>query len=312
MANSTCSISVFLFILVVISAGLWGGSFKTIGPLEAGLKINTVTKAISGDLVWTPGRYYVGLVTTFITYPTTLQTIEFSNGDAADAAPLAASTSDGNPITLEVSFQFRLMIGSMLQLYRSYEDNYRSQYITVAQSVLKTTVAARYALGDYFKERATISQVMHSALNQALQQNFAVVEHFQLRTLTAAPTYDAQVLASIIKQQNGISTAVQRNSSLVRAATTLKVQTATQQIVVVNAVAAKTAQETLNRAYAKGISIHLNATAKAYSNLKKALGYNSTNLLTHVFIETVRGLSAPSQLIVGVNSGLFQLNYQIS
>jgi len=308
MANSTCQISVFLFILVVISAGLWGGSFKTIGPLEAGLKINTVTKAISGDTVWTPGRYYVGLVTTFITYPTTLQTVVFTNDDSADASPLSASTSDGNPITLEVSFQFRLMIGNMLQLYRTYEDNYRSQYITVAQSVLKTTVAARYSLVDYFNERATISQVMHGALNLALQQNYAVCEHFQLRTLTAAPTYDHQRLASIIKQQNILTTAVQRNSSLVRAETVLKVQTANQTIVVVNAAAAKTAQETLNRVYARGISIHLNATAKAYSSLKKALGYNSTNLLTHVFIEAIRGLPSSTQLVVGVNSGLFQFN----
>jgi len=307
MANTTCQISVFLFIIVVISAGLWGGSFQTIGPLQAGLKINSVTKAISGDVVWTPGRYYVGLVTTFITYPTTLQTVEFSNGPNADASPLSASTSDGNPITLEVSFQFRLMIGNMLQLYRRYEDNYRSQYITVAQSVLKTTVAARYSLVDYFRERSTISQVMHSALNQALQQNYAVCEHFQLRTLTAAPTYDAQVLTSIIKQQNGFTTAVQRNSSLIRAQTVLKVQTANQTVVVINAAAAKTAQETLNRAYAKGISIHLNATTKAYSALKKALSYNSSNLLTHVFIEAIRGLPSTSQLIVGVNTGLFNL-----
>jgi len=304
--TTTCKISVFLVIVVIISAGLWGGSFKTIDPLSAGLIINTVTQSISGNSIYTPGRYYVGLVSNFITYPTTLQTIEFSNDANADASPLEASTSDGNPIQLEVSFQFRLMIGDMLSLYRSYEQNYRSQYITVAQSVLKTTVAARYTITDYFLDRATITQVMHSTLNQALQKNFAVVELFQLRTLTAASTYDAQVLATLIKQQNGLTTAVQRNSSLVRADTVLKVQTANQTVVVLNAIAAKTAQETLNRAYAQGIQIHLNATAKAYATLKQALSYNSSNLLTHVFIETIRGLNPPSELIVGVESGLFQ------
>jgi len=306
MANGAFYAGVFGFILVVISAGLWGGSFKTIGPLEAGLKINTVTKAISGDQVWTPGRYYVGLVTSFITYPTTLQTIEFSTSPDADQPPLNASTTDGTWVALDVSFQYRLMIGSMLQLYRNYESNYDSQYVTVAASVIKTTVASRYALVDYFRSRQTIAQVLHSTLNQQLQNSFAVVEHFQLRTVSSSPTYNNQVLQSIIKQQVGLTTSVQRNSSLIRAETVLKVQTANQTVVVVNAAAAKTAQETLNRAYAKGISIHLNATAKAYSNLKKALGYNSTNLLTHVFIEAIRGLNPQSQLVVGVNTGLFQ------
>jgi len=303
---------VFVFILLIISVSLFGASFKTLGPLEAGLKINTVTQSISTSPIYTSGRYFLGLTNSFLTYPTTLQSIEFSDTTpGAAAGSLSASTKEGQSIVLELSFQYRLRVGSLGALYRKYLQNYASRYVSVAESLLKNQ-AVLFSSTDYFERRREIAEVMHSALNTELYTNhYAAVEHFQLRQFSfkpqasgAASTADSSILTKLIKEQSVQTASINQNSTLVRASTSVITSQATQQVVVINAQAASQSKIIVQEANARGISISLNATAQAYRLLKERLGYSSPELLYHLFLENVRALSAPSKLVIDIDNAL--------
>lgn len=314
MANQTAwCCACFVMVLLIISVSLFGASFKTLGPLEAGLKINTVTQTISTDTIYTSGRYFLGLTNSFIVYPTTLQSVEFSDS-SPDAPALQASTAEGQSIILELSFQFRVRVAALGALYRKYTLSYKSRYISVAESLLKNQ-AVLYSASDYFTRRREIAEVFHSALHNELYVNhFSAVEHFQLRkfsfktqTTGSVSTADQSILTKLIKEQNVQTASINQNSTLVRATTAVIQSQAANEVVVINAQAASLSKVIVQEANARGISIALNATAKAYALLKERLGYSSPELLYHLFLENVRSLTAPSKLVVDIDSALLSL-----
>jgi len=311
MANCATCGGVSLFIALIISVSLYGASFETLGPLEAGLTLNTLTQTISTDKIYTSGRYFLGLTNNFLTYPTTLQSVQFSDS-GGDGPALSAITKEGQSIILEVSFQFRVRVASIGLLYRKYVQNYKSRYINVAESLLKNVVSGRYSASDYFTNRRAIADVMHSALNAELYTNhYSAVEHFQLRkfsfkasTTTGVAAADTSILTKLIKEQNVQTAAVNQNSTLVRKQTAVIQSQAANDVTVINAQAASASKIIVQEAYAQGIGISLNATAQAYKILKERLGYSSPELLYHLFLENVRSLASPSKLVVDVDSAL--------
>jgi len=105
----------FVLVCTIVGVGLYGGSFKTLGPNDAGLMYNTITKQVTLTKIYTPGRYFLGLGRDFIKFPTGLQTIEWAGGAStglkcSDGCLMSVSTVDGLSMYLEVSFQFRLDI----------------------------------------------------------------------------------------------------------------------------------------------------------------------------------------------------------
>lgn len=80
----TCScVLILVCILVSITVLILLLSMDTIDPLQYGITINTISKAIGND-TYTSGRYIIGPFTSFIRYPANLVTVEFSDSRNAD------------------------------------------------------------------------------------------------------------------------------------------------------------------------------------------------------------------------------------
>lgn len=307
---TSCKVSALVFVILVIGVGLYGGSFQTLHPLNAGLKLNTISQTIDTSQVYTGGRYFLGLGNKFITYPIGLETIEFSSGRdfPADAPALSASTSEGQAVTLEVSFQYRLITGKLADLYKKYERNYKSKFVTLAENALKNTVSRRFTTTDYFERRKAIGEVMHAAVNDALRKEYAVVEYFQLRNVIPPSATDSSILLKLIKQQQVLTASVVQNSSIVRSNTGVIEANAQQQVQITTAKADKTAKIALAEAYATAIGIRLNATAEAYLALKSNLTLSNTQLLRYLFYDYMRTLPAGTKVAVDVDSALVNVN----
>jgi len=262
----------------------------------------------SGEDVFISGRYYNGLFQNFLTFPSTLQTVTF-DPFSADAPAVSASTRDGQQITLEVSFQFRLRINELSSLYAKYGLNYRPQFITIATQAIKNLAATTYDTTDFFEIREFISEAMHVAVNNVLWPEYCVVEHFQLAKITPPAATDRSILNKIIEQQNINIAAVNRNRTLILAESSTIMAAAESQIVVVHAEAARQGQLLVGNATAAEILAHLNATAFAYEILGSSLGYNSSQLLMHMMYEHVRGLDGPNSAVtVDFPTALLSLN----
>ena len=85
-------------------------SFATVEPTEWAIAKNKISKQIDKDTIYDGGRHLIGPLYSFITFPATYKTIEFSDDKRyADAGPLKTNTQEGLEIYLHVSFQYQLI-----------------------------------------------------------------------------------------------------------------------------------------------------------------------------------------------------------
>ena len=97
--------------------------FATLEATEFGLNYSWISKNISPNIKEN-GLYFIGIGHSFIKFPKTVQTIEFSNQKTANKGPIQSRTSDGLEVTLEISFQYILQKDQIYKLYTKYGSNY--------------------------------------------------------------------------------------------------------------------------------------------------------------------------------------------
>jgi regulator of protease activity HflC (stomatin/prohibitin superfamily) len=306
-----CQISFCIFILLIISVGLYAGSFQLIDPLHAGLAKNTISGSVDRNTIYTSGRYFLGLGKQFVQYPATLQTIEFSNY-GGNAPPLSAGTVDvrggGATMLLEVSLQYRLALGQLGQLYTSYAQNYKSKLVSTAESTIKNVASERFSVNDYFTIREEVAEVFHAAVNLAYKSDYASCELFQLRN-TDPPTQTENSIINTLVTQEQQSTARQiKLSDLVRNDTAnLAVQTDITIQNEINARAQAQSKIIIETARAEAVAIKLDAYGQAYSYMRDQLNFTSDGLLTHFFYENLRQLESPSQILINLKNALISV-----
>lgn len=76
-------ISLIVFGVISLTILILLISMSSIDPLEYGITINSITKTIGKD-VYDNGRYFIGPFQSFIKFPASLQTIEFSDSKKAN------------------------------------------------------------------------------------------------------------------------------------------------------------------------------------------------------------------------------------
>lgn len=308
-ACSACSACGMLLGVILLTM-----SFETLTPLEAGIRVNFINSQIlAADKPYTAGRHAIGILYNFIKYPSTLQTVEFTDnpltdmdGDyiEADGPAITAATSGGQTVRLEISFQYRLMLTQLEPLYRKYEKNYHTRFVTTSSTAIRE-ISTRYETIDYFTDREAIAKVMHAAINVRLQEYYAVVVHFQLRRIDVPTLTERTILEKLTKAQGVFEAQNVQVSTLVRAGTGLSVSTFTEQAKLEVALAQKEAAIIGNKAQANSISISINATTQAYKMLKEELELDNEQLIQYLYLEQVRNLRGNDKLAVNIDSALF-------
>eukprot|EP01052_Picozoa_sp_SAG31_P048064 SAG31_NODE_9886_length_1215_cov_2.216846_1_plen_238_part_01 len=156
-------------LLVCISLLLLLLSFSTVEPLEVGLHFSKFSNKIVSDKPYHSGRYFLGLGHSFITFPTQAVTIDFSNAPGAKQRPLATRTSDGLPVTLEISMQYVLKTGDestvppeeakIIELYTELNTGYEDVFVRFVRDTM-LEVAGRYDSRSYWEHRGEIGAEM--------------------------------------------------------------------------------------------------------------------------------------------------------
>lgn len=279
-------------------------SYSLLSPLEAGVKMNTLSQSID-DKFYSQGRHYIGPLHKFIVYPTTLQTIEFSKGINANANLLKVQSKGGQSMILEVSFQYRLMTSKLSNLYKSYEQKYEGKFISIAEAAIKNT-GTKYTPTQYFTNRRQISQAMHTVLNLRFRSEFfTVVEHFQLRNVEPPSSISKNIRDKLIQRERGLLAVEEKNAIEIRAKSeTIKTEYDKNKTVV-NALADFEAKKLTEDANAKAIKIVLESKAEAYNKIKTALSFDNTDFLKFLYIENIRTSKSPDKIVSNLDSALF-------
>ena len=126
---------------------------------------------------------FIGIGHSFIKFPKTVQTIEFSNQKTANKGPIQSRTSDGLEVTLEISFQYVLTKDKIYELYNKYGSNYNYIFQNIAVHTL-TEEATKYTAYNFFMDRGKIKDDFQYELNLRFDKNcFSNIQFLQLRSV---------------------------------------------------------------------------------------------------------------------------------
>ena len=117
--------------IVLVIVILVAMSYASLEYTESGLDYASISKTIEKK-PYKGGIHFLGLGHSFIKFPNTIQTVEFSDEDTADQGMLSSRTLDGLEVELAISFQYKLIPAKLRDLYMNYEMEYRYMIIRIA------------------------------------------------------------------------------------------------------------------------------------------------------------------------------------
>lgn len=262
-------------IIVVLSL-----TFHKLDELDYGLAYNKMLCQFDGDPYTKSGLYTLGPTHEFITFPKTLQTIEFT---AAEGDRLQTRTSDGLPVKLGISFQYRFDPARLLQLYHKFKRDTLVVYEKTARSTI-ANAATNYTAYTFFNEKAMIARAMEISLAAIYdEQLFAFVESFQITQVELPSAFQQAIVASITAKQNITKTQRYKENMKVTFEQQLLVanQTKLQTIALAKGQANRRQQE------ADALAAITRATVEAemysYGNLSQTVGLDEDGGLSYIW-----------------------------
>ena len=68
-----CGVCIMLTVLIIIIC-----SVGTVEPIEYGILYNSITKSVNTEEVYSGGWYFIGPISSFFVFPSTMQNIDFT------------------------------------------------------------------------------------------------------------------------------------------------------------------------------------------------------------------------------------------
>eukprot|EP00931_Biecheleriopsis_adriatica_P061553 TRINITY_DN37011_c0_g1_i1.p1 TRINITY_DN37011_c0_g1~~TRINITY_DN37011_c0_g1_i1.p1 ORF type:complete len:306 (+),score=77.07 TRINITY_DN37011_c0_g1_i1:72-989(+) len=275
-----CGCSIFIAILV-------GISFASLEYTELGLNYSLVSSSVENK-AYSAGLYILGPGHSFIRFPSTVQTIQFSTEHDSNGPLLRSRTSDGLEVALEISFQYQLNVTTLPDLYRKFGMDYNYVYVNMAMDLL-TASATGFNATAFFNDRQTISMGMESELkDHFLNEAFAEVPFFQLRSVSLPPSFEKAIQETEVQKQDIQTASAEKGNQEVQMQT--KVLQAQQQAHAIELAANASAQSVLldAEAYVAQFKLTQQLQAESFKSLYEKLGNNETLLLDYMRARAMR------------------------
>ena len=265
-------------------------SFESVGYNEYALKQHVLTKKIE-DKVYEEGFYTTGPFYTFIKFPSTWTTIEFSEANDSSDSSIHTRTEDGLDLEVEISFQYRLVKGEILELYEEYGTDYEAYIINIARGSLRD-VAGEYDALEFFYNRSIIAGAMINALVSKESVLRVEMGEFQMRKIDLPDNFEKAIEDVEIAKQEIKIAEYQQQAAVIRAKTEIIEAQAQSNITIIEA-----------EAMAKALNITLTAEGIALFELADTIGFNTTELLTFLWIRAIEEHDE-AYLIIGEDTPL--------
>jgi len=188
------SMGCVLFVLILSLCSI--GSLQ---PTEYGLTYNNIMKSM-GTEIYHGGRHWLWPWGTFITFPATVVTVEFSNDESAHNGPLETRTKDGLALELSLSFQYLVEKENVTKLYSLANRFYEPLFIRNARDVL-LKAGGDYDAAEYWLERGRIGQEMHLLVTKRLHQSYATCTGLQLLVIHLPPEFESSIVDTQVQKQ---------------------------------------------------------------------------------------------------------------
>lgn len=254
-----CCCSVVNLILIILFFPL---TVTQLGQFKYGLTKNKITGTVDLDNSFAPGRYWIGFWKEFIEFPSTLNTIEFSDDKPEKGvqhlSKLVSRDNQGKQIYLDVSIQYRLLKPKLGQIYKDMTTLYEDVYISDLRDRL-SKAANEFTISQAWTDYDFVVQTMFDKCKKMLAAKGAECWGLQLWGVSVTAQYEDLLIKTQVQKQKKETSMAQALQEEVRAKTKTQMSFFTRDIKIVNA------QATANQ-----INIERAAIARAEANLVEA------------------------------------------
>uniref|UniRef100_A0A7S3N9L6 Band 7 domain-containing protein n=1 Tax=Euplotes harpa TaxID=151035 RepID=A0A7S3N9L6_9SPIT len=232
--------------------------------------------------MYTSGIHLLGVGHSFIKYPTTVQTYEFSKAGGADAPNVRSRTKDGLEVELEISFQYIYIPNKIYNLYMRYADHDRTPCKKIAIDIL-TDVATQYNADQFFFSKDKISGAMQKELNTTFSEYcFSTVDYFQLKSIDLPDKYEIAIQETEVKRQDIHKAEAEKQKMQIELETKIMQAEIASNININKAEGDASTLLQANLATSESFYKIQNQQALALAEVKRALGLSSPQLLTYL------------------------------
>jgi len=292
----------FILFILIPSIVLFSVSFSRLEATEVGLDYNHNQYQVSKQ-VYNSGLYMLGLGHSFIKFPTTLQTVDFEGG-----SQITCFTSDGLPVQLSLSFQYKISAGNIYDLYMTYGLSYETVYEDFALHTI-AEVSTQFSAYQFFNEPTAISVYLLKALQDSFTGIYSSVEYLQLKSVGLPDVFEQAIQDTIVAEQQITKAGYQLDTALVTAATMVQNATYAANITLINANAEALLYWQIQQANALATSNLINIEAVSYAYVAADLHFTSADqLLDYIWLEALSEqdsaelfIGFPTQPVFGVN-----------
>ena len=287
----SCCIS---FLLIIFG-------FASLEATEYGLNYSWISKNISPN-VKENGLYFIGIGHSFIKFPKTVQTIEFSKQKTANKGPIQSRTSDGLEVTLEISFQYILTKDKIYELYNKYGSNYNYIFQNIAVHTL-TEEATKYTAYNFFMDRGKIKDDFQYELNETFERLcYSTIVFLQLRSVDLPSLFEESIKESEVKKQDILRAKAEQNKIMIEVDTKIKAAEYQKDVVINMAEGEAEAIYKQNKADVESLMKMQETQVSVYKNLKNTLGLDNNKLLNLMKSKLIKGYNGEDNgLILNMN-----------
>ncbi len=284
-----------IILVIVLIVTLIVGNPERVKYDQFGIKENVFNGKIDDSQVYTEGLHWVGVSNNLILLSNTFHTIAFMEDEGNS---LNTRTQDGLDLTLEVSFQYRLIIDGLIELYKQFKGEYEGQITRVARDVLRD-IASAYTGVSFFTNRTQIGNAQQEALNEALTSEYAVeIGDFQLRQIDLPDEFEQRLIDLENAKQDVLISRETQRQSVIEAETLLLIAQKQAEADIIRANGSAEAFLIQVRAQAEAVAIELNATAQALYEFSQIMGFNSTEMLAYLWIDALLEIGEYGNMII--------------
>jgi len=294
-----------LCVVLFIAIFLFSFSFDVIEPTNVAILSDSVSKTIADDVVYGPGRYFIGLGKSFIKFPISWIIVDFSNDDDELGGPsLQVQLNEGQALTIDVSFYYRVDEQNIHKLYNVTGTNYSPLIVRKSQEIIKN-VAADFITTEFFSLREAIVSAMQYELNRQLHaQYYVYVPSVSLRNVKLPAQLETALVDKVIADQLKKTAETQRNVTLIQAETQVIQALAQANVSTILQVANSNSFQTIQNAQSQAKKVLIDAQNLAFNALKTALFVNNSQLFNYLYTERISQAAAGSTIYVGFDGSL--------
>ena len=157
---------------LIIGLILFLVSIGTVEPIEYGIVYNSIQKSVNTEEIYAGGWYLIGPVNSFVTFPSTLVNMDFTEFANATAKPIIVKDSDGQEIRLSMSLQYKLHKDDIGKLYTEYKTDYENTFVSYTDSVVRKKVGT-FNSTAFWSARKASTELLRDEIDKKLNEVYA-------------------------------------------------------------------------------------------------------------------------------------------